>query len=195
MAQASRRKPQSPAWVWFLAGAVVSGLVSGLVCKKLNNNPSLPKPVVQMPVEPPKPEPKKDAAPKPRFDFYTVLPEMEVVIPEEEIRKPPKIEPEKASTDKTSADKITADKTSTAPVFLLQMGSFRNYQDADRLKAKLGMLGIESDIQSVTIANAQGKSTVHRVRGGPYTQSQAHAINEQLKNSQVNSIVIKINKE
>lgn len=185
MAQASRRKPQTPAWVWFLAGAVVSGLGAGLICKNQGSKGTLPKPVVEMPVEPPKPEPKKETSPKPRFDFYTVLPEMEVVIPEEEIRKPPKIEPEK----------VPADKTASAPVLLLQMGSFRNYQDAERLKAKLAMLGIESDIQSVTIANAQGKSTVHRVRGGPYTQSQAHALNEQLKGNQISSIVIRINKE
>lgn len=90
--------------------------------------------------------------PPPRFDFYTILPEMEVVVPEQEIeaRTKPGIKPRTPEKDGT---------------YLLQVGSFNGVEQADRLKAKLSLLGFETDIQKVTI---NGKDTFFRVRVGHF---------------------------
>lgn len=90
-----------------------------------------------------KAEPKKS-----RFDFYELLPNFEVVIPEED--------PE-----------VAADVEPTAVVvpgtYVLQAGSFSAYEDADRRRAQLALQGIESFIQRVSIDD----KTFHRVRIGP----------------------------
>jgi cell division protein FtsN len=48
-------------------------------------------------------------------------------------------------------------------VYVLQVGSFTNFADADRRRAQLALQGIESKIERVTIAD----KTYHRVRIGP----------------------------
>jgi cell division protein FtsN len=88
---------------------------------------------------------KGDAA-KPRFDFYKIL-------PGEEAEKPAKEAP-KASTP------------TGKEAFFLQAGAFQNAPDADNLKARLALLGIESSIETTTTAE---KGVLHRVRIGPYT--------------------------
>jgi cell division protein FtsN len=88
--------------------------------------------------------------PKPRFDFYTILPEMEVVIPEQEI------------TGKPEQGVRQVEQPGT---YFLQVGSFSSATQADRFKAELALLGLETSIQKVTINN---KDTYHRVRVGPY---------------------------
>ena len=91
-----------------------------------------------------------DAAepPKPRFDFYKMLPSFEVIIPEQE---------KEVSTDTTERAVMTPG------VYVLQVGSFTNFADADRRRAQLALQGIESAIQRVVI---DGKA-YHRVRIGP----------------------------
>lgn len=93
--------------------------------------------------------PGKDAAPaENRFTFYDMLPNFEVVIPEQE-------------------HDVAADVSSQAIVepgiYVLQAGSFSTYADADRRRAELALNGIESSIQRVTIDD----KTYHRVRIGP----------------------------
>lgn len=199
--QASRRNNQSPPWLWFFAGAMVGALVASLAWIKQGGVMPQP-PVAQQETRPqpapppslPKVEPEPEA-PKPRFDFYTVLPEQEVVIPEQEITKPapqtatsqpPAVPPATATPQRPTAE------PSGDSVFMLQMGSFRNHNDADRLKARLALLGIQADIQSVTVSGPSGQNTVHRVRGGPYSRSQAQGLHETLKGGGINSIFIRI---
>lgn len=140
----------------------------------------------------PSPQPKssqqeKPHATKPTFEFYTILPEMEVVIPDEEIVKPDKETPAEARKKST-----TAPPTQEQHSYILQMGSFRKHQDADRLKAKLALIGIEADIQKVSINN---RDTYHRVRSGPYrTQTQMNAARRLAKENNINSLVIKLKK-
>lgn len=74
---------------------------------------------------------------RPRFDFYTILPEMEVVISDEEAQPPP--------VDDGPA-KIENDVR-----YRLQVGSFKRMTDADRQKARLALLGVEAEIQKVNI--------------------------------------------
>jgi cell division protein FtsN len=83
-----------------------------------------------------------------RFTFYNVLPNFEVVIPDQE-------------------PDVTADVEPRAVVepgvYVLQAGSFSRFEDADRRRAELALQGIESSIQRVTIDDR----TYHRVRIGP----------------------------
>lgn len=48
--------------------------------------------------------------------------------------------------------------------FLLQAGAFKSAEDADSMRAQLGMLGLDARIFPVE----QGGQTLHRVRLGPY---------------------------
>jgi cell division protein FtsN len=88
------------------------------------------------------------AAPKPKLDFYTVLPEIETVLPDR---------------GRTKIVKATPPEEGVG--YVLQAGSFASYEDADQLKAKLALQGLQAHIQKVSI---EGKGDLHRVRLGPY---------------------------
>ena len=117
-----------------------------------------------------KSEDNTQTAKEPRFDFYTILPELEVFIPEPEFRKTPAEIP--------SSNQVV----SNGKQYLLQAGSFRNNEDADRLKASLALLGVQSSIQSVSIKN----DTWHRVRIGPF--SDTNVLHETLNTLKQNNI-------
>lgn len=87
-----------------------------------------------------------------RFDFYTILPELEVVIPDSEL----------LGSSKKIIDKSV--EVSKRGKFILQTGSFKTKKQAERRKAKLAMLGVSSSIQRVTIND---KEIWYRVRVGP----------------------------
>ena len=109
-----------------------------------------------------------------RFDFFTVLPEMEVVVPEQELAD--QVEPVQQPTE-TGGES-----------FILQAGSFRNSADAEQMKARLALLGSVADIQSVTV-NSQ---TWHRVRIGPVSGARnADRIRRQLQDNGIDVLVLK----
>ena len=87
--------------------------------------------------------------PEPQFDFYKILPNKEVNISEWE-----------------SIEEETTDDSADKPVmFVLQVGSFKEFDAADEIKAKLALMGVTADIQRVVI---NGQDVRHRVRIGPY---------------------------
>jgi cell division protein FtsN len=70
------------------------------------------------------------------------------------------------------------------------MGSFRKHQDADRLKARLALIGIEAEIQKVSINN---KDTYHRVRSGPYTsQAQLNRVRKLARDNNISTLVVRL---
>lgn len=161
-APARRKKKATPGWVWLLAGLTVGLFVAVLVY--LNGQPGAPEPprvhapapkpaeapkqavVKAKPV--PKPDPQADAGRKPlTYDFYTILPQFEVEVPEE--KSPSREKPVTALT--------------MPGTYVLQAGSFKNARDAETRKAELAMLGIVSAVQTVNVDAA----TYHRVRIGP----------------------------
>ena len=100
------------------------------------------------------PEPGKAAADaKPRFDFYTILPGVE-----------------QPATDQDLRNRGADAKAATQERFFLQVGAFQNAQDADNLKARLALMGLEAAIQT---ANLGEKGIWHRVRLGPYDDADA----------------------
>lgn len=90
--------------------------------------------------------------PRPRLDFYTVLPKIERIIPDEP-------EPEPAPAEK----KKEQDKKRKS-WYVLQVASYQNFHDADRLKARLTISGFDALIQKVTVEDKE----YYRVRLGPY---------------------------
>lgn len=95
-------------------------------------------------------EPVKPTEPEePRYDFYTILPQAEVVVPDYEI--------------KTRVREELVGKTK-AIKYSMQAGSFRELPDAEKHKAKLAQLGIQSRIESAKVGNVMW----HRVKIGPY---------------------------
>lgn len=111
----------------------------------------------------------------PKFDFYEMLPEYERVILEDEPLEPLALR--KNNTDKGS-------------FYVLQAGSFARYADADRLKAKLAIKGLESHIQTISI---EGRGKYFRVRLGPFINMRKLAeVDNQLAKQQINAIRLKV---
>jgi cell division protein FtsN len=115
-----------------------------------------------------------DGPAKPRFDFYSMLPNFEVIIPEQE--------------PDVSSD--TAAKAVVVPgVYVLQAGSFTQHADADRRRAQLALQGIESTIQRVTIDD----KTYHRVRIGPIEDlEQLNMVRSRLREADIDVLRIRL---
>ncbi|NCF26159.1 MAG: hypothetical protein GWP69_02185 [Gammaproteobacteria bacterium] len=110
---------------------------------------------------------------RPRFEFYTMLPEMEVAVPEAEL---------------TAKSTVASRKRENNNVtYVLQAGSFRNLTQADRLKAELALVGMPAKIQTVSI---EGGKKWHRVRVGPFTNLQA--LNEARTELQSNGLKVMV---
>jgi cell division protein FtsN len=109
-----------------------------------------------------------------RYDFYEMLPKYEVVIPEVE----------------TAANPGARAKPIEEPgSYVLQAGSFNAAADAERLRANLALLGIESRVQRVTVDD----DVYHRVRIGPITDLNAlNRIRKQLRDARIEPMVMKI---
>lgn len=181
--QQNEHKP-IPGWVWMLAGLAIGLFVALLVYIKDNSsgkliitetvskvfqNQSEARGVKKETATPP-PEPVSSN--KPKFDFYTILPELEVAIPEQEL--------------------INNTNTSTAKAkqqYILQAGSFKKFAEADKLKARLALEGIEANIQKVKI---NATDTWHRVRIGPLNNVSAlNQTRRRLRSLGIASIVVK----
>lgn len=107
---------------------------------------------------------------KPRFEFYKILPEAEETVPERQLKQ--------AAQPSSSQDK-----------YFLQAGSFQKADDADNLKAKLAMLGVEASVQA---ADLPEKGIWHRVRVGPFASvSDSDRVRASLQQNGVQSSLIK----
>jgi cell division protein FtsN len=108
------------------------------------------------------------------------LPELEVLIPENETR-PPEV--------KNNNVTKSTNKPEPAKQYILQVGSFQNIGDAEKLKANLAFLGLEADIQHVTVNN----QSWHRVRTGPYRDKQQLYLNQKtLKQNNIDAISMEL---
>ena len=98
---------------------------------------------------------------KPHFDFYTILPEIESVIPD----RPDKGTKPAKKTAPAKADLAEEPGSRDGVVYVLQAASYANLEDADRLKARLVLNGLDTHIEKISI---EGKGQYFRVRLGPY---------------------------
>src|SRR5262249_24401154 len=102
----------------------------------------------------------KPAPPKKTFDFYSVLPEMEVVIPDAELCAKARAEQQRqqlamAQSQSCSANPAATPAPAAAPAnagdagghYVLLAGSYAEPKAADEAKAKLALLGIVAKVQ------------------------------------------------
>jgi SPOR domain len=118
--------------------------------------------------------PRQDSIPvEPHFDFYTILPSVEVVIPDHEIKT------------RIREEKIGAGDKNLK--YIMQAGSFRDSPDAEKLKAKLTAIGIESRVEKAQV----GEVIWYRVKVGPYSgMTSVMAIKSQLRDNGVDAVVL-----
>ncbi len=185
----NRRKKKSggglPGWAWGIAGLSVGLFAAFLVYLGGDNVSSEARSVTSTaPAQRDTREVRRTgpeeapAPPRPRFDFYTMLPELEVVVPEPEILpgRPGEAPP--------------APRTVEEPgTYMLQAGSFRQFQEADRMKASLALLGVEADIQRVQV----NSDTWHRVRVGPFRDTtELNKVRERLHANQIQTLLMRL---
>lgn len=164
---AKKRKPRQsgggvPGVVWLLAGLAMGLGVAWLVHLSYQGKGPFPELAKHRPTAAEMTArantSASDDAPAdegPEFEFYKILPQMEVKVPDTEPL------PER----KTAAER-DADKPEPAERYLLQAGSFQNKTDAERFKAQIALdFGLQSHIQSVEL---KGGETWHRVYIGPF---------------------------
>lgn len=165
-------------WVGVLVGVMAGvGMAAGVAWYLMKS----PSPFVnkeQPPVAKSQPDTTKPATPaapatvtgkpnttdgKPRFEFYKVLTDKTdatAAAPTQHVDKPKPV-------DKSTPVKPPAG-SKPVPVYeaqILQAGSFSSVSDAENLRAKLALLGVEARIQPATIPD---KGVWYRVRLGPY---------------------------
>lgn len=180
---ARRGQPGLPGWIWLLAGILIGlGLAWYLFGKGIIPQPQPQAPQEASTSDPDAPANAEEVAPRgkdsqrQKYDFFTVLPEMEVVVPEQELSG--QAQPEPAGTPADGDDAR----------YLLQVGSFRESSDADQLKARLALLGVVARVQSVTVNDA----TWHRVRVGPVASArEADDLRNRLADNGIDSLVMK----
>jgi cell division protein FtsN len=195
----SKQKKSLPGYVWLLSGLAIGLFIAFIVyLDKQPANDSDFGSAVQLELEKLKqqakstPSNQKSAAKnstvekkEQKFNFYTILPELEVLIPENETRPP---EAKNNTVTSTSSSNST-NKPDKAKQYILQVGSFQNLTDAEKLKANLAFLGIEADIQRVTVNN----QAWHRVRTGPYRDKQQLYQNQKtLKQNNIDAISMEL---
>jgi cell division protein FtsN len=178
-----------PLWLWFFAALAISAF-AGLIYlldqyqKTKNVDPSIAaqvetivdtKAVAKTPVDDTPAETSKS-----RFDFYKLLPQLRVDIPKPEDAKTQS--PTSPATDPKSQQSVFS--------YILQAGSFKDFHEADRLKAKLALLGIQANIEKVTL---DGKQVWHRVRIGPIdSEREMNRIRNQLRSENIEPIALKV---
>lgn len=188
----TRRKQQDdqyPGWVWMLFGLAIGLSIAFAIYMKDREPITAPDPELQQPasmtasieetapvepVELDEPEASAEERAENRFDFYDMLPNFEVVIPEQE----------------ADVSRDTGDKVIEQPgVYVLQAGSFREFVDADRRRAQIALQGVESHIQRVSIDD----KTYHRVRVGPIDDlDRLNYIRNRLRQAQIDVIRIRL---
>ncbi|MEO0442584.1 MAG: SPOR domain-containing protein [Pseudomonadota bacterium] len=141
------KSQKAPTWAWLVIGLLLAALITLLIYLAnqqragSSRNSSTP----------PLAEPKTNKPPQPRFDFYEILKERELEVPDR------------------SAEITAATPENT--VYYLQVGSFRRQNDADALRAKLLLANLETAIEE---ASSKGERW-YRVVVGPFQSRSAMA--------------------
>ena len=190
----SNNQPTIARWLWILTALIIGGLITFLLVITRSAPPTESKPNYPVNSTPPAGTEK----PKTKFDFYEMLPSKQVnppmeepleVPPDEPVPEIPKEQPIPAEK-KPTQEPSTATKPVPPPVvapeqktqqakpieqkpaakqYMVQVGAFKKFDDADQLKAELTLLGFPVMIQSV---NTNG-NLLFKVRSGPYADKPA----------------------
>ena len=121
----------------------------------------------------PAPQTQHTAKDEKRFEFYEMLPKSEVTTSDPTVYK---------STPKTAV---------AQQQYLLQAGSFRSAQDADRMRAQLILLGLPNVRSEKT---SSGNGIWYRVRTGPFkNRTELSAATNKLAKQNIFPLKIKAN--
>jgi cell division protein FtsN len=183
-----RRQNQSGSniawWRWILAALIIIGF--GYFLSSLSDTAPEKTPVTQvtpLPVKPKKPvkkapEKKVKVEPElvePQFDFYEILEDKEIKIPEYEVKT------------RVKEEKVGKVSKAKSAQYILQVGAFREYNQADKLKARLAFMGIESKIEKAKVGNV----VWNRLKIGPYAKlSTIERVRSRLKQKGISTIVV-----
>lgn len=173
---------QVPGWVWLFTGVITGLFIAFLYhLAELRFDPDKQRPAPAA-TKAPQEQPATEKAP--RFDFYAVLPRMEVIVPKGDTG-------EGRSTPggtETPAPRASREEES----YLLQAGSFRSAEDADRRRAELILQGFEVKVQPVQLESGD---TWHRVMIGPFNNLNAlHRAQDKMASVGVETLPIKVKK-
>ncbi|MFK7701052.1 SPOR domain-containing protein [Pseudomonas caspiana] len=182
--QAPAKKP-IPGWLWLAIGLSVGAFVVFLMklepggddIKRVRADAKAAK-IAEANKTPPSPT----APVKPKYDFYTLLPESEVIVPNEAVpeKTPPPVvapvTPEQAAKIDTARAQAALSGLTPPPAppvvkpaavtqFFLQAGSFRKKEDADKVRAQIILLGQSAAVESGTVK----EETWYRVLVGPFS--------------------------
>jgi cell division protein FtsN len=206
--QAPAKKP-IPGWLWLAIGLSVGAFIVFLMklepgrndVKRVKPEDQKTAKVAEAEKTPPSPEKIK-----PKYDFYTLLPESEVIVPPEAVpeKTPPVPAQPVTPVTPTEAAKIDTARAQAAlsgqvppppPVvkpaattqFYLQAGSFRKQADADKVRAQIILLGQAVQVESGMVK----EETWYRVLVGPFSnREQLTAAQKMLSGSGFNNLLL-----
>jgi cell division protein FtsN len=113
---------------------------------------------------------------RPKFDFYKILPGSEEPATEKELKDAAKV--------------AKGQPEAVRGVFFIQAGSFQNPADADNQKAKIAILGFESNVEPTLLPD---KGTWYRVRLGPYaTLEELNQVRRTLAQNGIDANLVKL---
>lgn len=213
------RKGGFPGWGWAVIGIAVGVVAMVLLTRHsmLPMAPTGPQPNPQATAQGGGDKglaPAESAPKKPQYDFYSVLSEKEVRIPDEQISAQARAEQQQkqqaaqqaqaaaaaqqqqanANAPAAVTENIQAAPASAVPApaagsgYLLQVGAFPDAGDADALKAKLALQGFVANVQTVQV----GGQTFHRVRLGPYrSATELESVQNRLAGAGYKAIALK----
>ncbi|MPQ67006.1 MULTISPECIES: SPOR domain-containing protein [Pseudomonas] len=214
--QAPAKKP-IPGWLWLAIGLGVGAFIVFLMklepgkgddIKRVKQEQLKASKIAEANKTPPSPTQPV----KPKYDFYTLLPESEVIVPPEAVPEKTLPTPQTVPTPTTPVTPAEAAKIDTAraqaalsgitpppppPVavakpaavtqFFLQAGSFRKEADADKVRAQIILLGQAVAVESGTVKD----ETWYRVLVGPFSnREQLTKAQKQLAGSGFNNLLL-----
>jgi cell division protein FtsN len=191
-------KQPVPGWIWLACGLAVGVFVMLLMnlqpggdAVKRNKAET-----VRASSQPkPKASTQSQQPSKPKYDFYTLLPESEVIVPPDALPPPAPVQPPVTPAEAAKIDAARAlaalngetpppappvapaPAAAQAPLntqFFLQAGSFRRKDDAESVRAQIILLGQSVRVESGTVR----EETWYRVLVGPFANREQLAVSQ-----------------
>lgn len=119
------------------------------------------------------------AAQAPQYDFYRMLPRLDVPVPHADGHGSPAPKPAAPPTARPSAG---------GPSYILQVGSYLRSAEAEQVRARLARVGLNAQIDRVVA----GSRTWHRVRLGPLSGTALARARAQLQTANLHALAIRV---